>query len=217
MKAGAQEELPKLLKAGEAARILQVHVGILNKWVRAGRLSDLWEGGKRRYDATEVLRLRDKRAALKGVRIDTVRKRLLSGLIIRPSGCVEWSGSQDNHGYGTLSVNARPAKVHRLMYEMFVGPIPERYDVDHLCRNTICAAPAHLDAVTHQVNIQRGYDGKPKKPKCLRGHDRTPENVGSNGGCRKCRHENESASRPTPIRPPLNEEQQPGTVPGTAA
>jgi hypothetical protein len=30
--------------------------------------------------------------------------------------------------------------------------------IDHLCENKLCINPKHLEAVTQQVNIQRGWD-----------------------------------------------------------
>ena len=34
-----------------------------------------------------------------------------------PSGCVEWSGSRDSGGYGTVSVTGSNRKAHRIAYE----------------------------------------------------------------------------------------------------
>lgn len=52
---------------------------------------------------------------------------------------------------------------HRLSYELFVGPIPDGYELDHLCRNRGCVNPAHLEAVTHRVNVLRGLAALPRE------------------------------------------------------
>ena len=39
---------------------------------------------------------------------------------------------------------------------LWVGPIPEGYDVDHLCFNSRCCNPVHLETVTHKENVRRG-------------------------------------------------------------
>lgn len=46
--------------------------------------------------------------------------------------------------------------MHRWVHLRFIGPIPEGYDVDHLCSVRNCVNPDHLEAVTRTENIQRG-------------------------------------------------------------
>jgi hypothetical protein len=83
--------------------------------------------------------------------------------------CWFWTASLDGKGYGQLNVNRRPRRAHRLVYELLVGPIPARLQLDHLCHNrdTTCAGgpscrhrrcvnPAHLEPVTNAQNCRRG-------------------------------------------------------------
>jgi hypothetical protein len=46
--------------------------------------------------------------------------------------------------------------VHRIVYQQVNGFIEDDLELDHLCRNTACANPAHLEPVTHQENVRRG-------------------------------------------------------------
>lgn len=92
---------------------------------------------------------------------------------------------------------------HRYVYESIRGPIPEGLVLDHLCRNTSCVNPDHLEPVTYGENFRRGagtgmalWDGRmPVNPKslqthCIHGHEFTTENTywrtRTNRKCRQC-------------------------------
>jgi hypothetical protein len=71
----------------------------------------------------------------------------------QPSGCWLWLGYKDPAGYGRVTVPGRTAvRVHRLAYELLVGPIAAGFELDHTCRTRCCANPAHLEAVAHRTN-----------------------------------------------------------------
>lgn len=76
------------------------------------------------------------------------------------SACWEWFGTVSPGGYGTLQVNGRRKQAHRFMYEREIGPIPDGLHLDHLCRNTLCVNPAHLEPVTPQENTRRSRTAK---------------------------------------------------------
>lgn len=71
--------------------------------------------------------------------------------------CWLWTAYVDPAGYARLSYLDEKCYAHRLIHEWLVGPIPEKYDVDHLCRVRHCVNPDHLEAVPHRTNSLRGY------------------------------------------------------------
>jgi hypothetical protein len=109
-------------------------------------------------------------------------------------GCWIWTGSIRPNGYGQIAVDVDgrrlPRQVHRVAYELFVGPIPDGLDLDHLCRNRACFNPAHLEPVTRRENARRGIKGI-LTTHCPKGHpyDEANTYVRPNGhrGCRACR------------------------------
>src|SRR3546814_14021584 len=40
------------------------------------------------------------------------------------TGCWIWEGSDSGNGYGKVSIGGRECMVHRIVYELLVGPIP---------------------------------------------------------------------------------------------
>jgi hypothetical protein len=69
--------------------------------------------------------------------------------------CWIWRTPTKPHEYPVMRIAKRAVCVHRWAYEHFVGPIPEGYQVDHLCRNIRCVNPAHLEPVTQIENLRR--------------------------------------------------------------
>ena len=93
------------------------------------------------------------------------------------TGCWLWLGYTDKNGYARLnSENA-----HRVFYVEHVGPVPDGFDVDHLCKRRNCVNPAHLEAVTEQENLDRitrtvTYQGK-RFDICSEGHPLIGDNL----------------------------------------
>jgi hypothetical protein len=79
----------------------------------------------------------------------------------RSGKCWIWLGKRDREGYGEIriAVDGRKfhARAHRVSYEHHVGPIPAELEIDHLCGNTGCINPAHLEPVTHAENMRRAW------------------------------------------------------------
>lgn len=76
------------------------------------------------------------------------------------SGCWNWMGTIDQRNYGRFDRGGRPQKAHRVSYEMHVSPIPSGLEIDHLCRNTRCVNPGHLEPVTGEENRRRALEAR---------------------------------------------------------
>lgn len=119
------------------------------------------------------------------------------------NGCWQWTAGKTKAGYGhvgkTINGKMTKAYAHRISYTIFIGIIPEGLSLDHLCRNTSCINPLHLEPVTHRENLMRSPSAatslNAKKTHCVKGHEFTPENTLSRQrvgrlperSCRTCR------------------------------
>lgn len=113
------------------------------------------------------------------------------------------AGPNDCWPYATLGANGygvaswweggihRSTSAHRRAYEVAVGAIPAGLVVDHLCRNRACCNPAHLEAVTQKVNVERSVRSGEWKTHCKRGHEYNEANTyrfpSGRRTCRACR------------------------------
>lgn len=78
------------------------------------------------------------------------------------SGCWLWTGFKRVDGYGSIGGRLPDGRtscnwnVHRVVWELTVGPIPEGLTIDHLCRVRHCVNIDHLEPVTRAENTRRG-------------------------------------------------------------
>jgi hypothetical protein len=129
------------------------------------------------------------------------RDRLLAKAVVDLDGprtvddapCWNWRGARNKKGYGRFGYQGRTAYPHRLMYIWTYGVIPDGLEIDHLCRNASCVNPAHLEAVTGQVNMLRAptiAKANADKTHCPAGHEYTVANTyiskRNQRYCRKC-------------------------------
>lgn len=126
----------------------------------------------------------------------TLRDRLFSRLIIDPSGCLLWTGCRDRDGYGRIKTGGRSVLVHRMMWQLLEGPIPDGQEPDHTCRVRHCASILHLELVTHRVNMLRGDTVAARhaaQTHCDSGHEfdllNTYFDPGGRRHCRECRRQ----------------------------
>ena len=128
----------------------------------------------------------------------------------KTSTCWEWKSALTKtnlkkaipKSYGVININKKTYKAHRISYTLVKGKIPDDMVIDHLCRNTTCVNPDHLEAVTNQENIGRGV-GKTLQEGCINGHKYTKETLYTyyserypNGrrGCKICMKEQKHQS-----------------------
>lgn len=75
-----------------------------------------------------------------------------------PAACWLWTGPPvgRRREYGQFFVSPGvKVYAHRFAYELLAGPVPDGLTLDHVCRNTLCVRPSHLEPVTLQENIRR--------------------------------------------------------------
>lgn len=118
-------------------------------------------------------------------------------------GCLLWKGTISPQGYGRFTVDGVQKSAHCVAYEMIVGPIPENYQLDHLChsndvqcvggngcKHRRCVNTAHLEPVTSRENTIRGNGPtaiNASKTHCIRNHPFNEKNTYFYKGWRRCR------------------------------
>lgn len=117
-------------------------------------------------------------------------------------GCWLWTGYVSEHGYAKHTpVKGRCVRMHRYLYELIVGPIPQGLDLDHLCHtqdescaggrtclHRRCVRPDHLRVATRSQNLADARWPNSDKTACPSGHPYEGENLFVNSaGSRECR------------------------------
>jgi hypothetical protein len=107
-----------------------------------------------------------------------MKERFLNKVARNDSGCWEWAGYRTPDGYGRFQVDSSRL-AHRVAYELFVGPIDDGMEIDHLCKNRGCVNPEHLEQVSRHENIARSDAGKHQREKlsCPQGHPYSGDNL----------------------------------------
>jgi hypothetical protein len=125
-----------------------------------------------------------------------MRTDAIMGRTVRDGTCLRWIGAHTRQGYALANVEGRVRELHRVVYEFFVGPIPDGLVIDHVrnwgCRHRDCLNVAHMEPVTQAENCARRSTGY-----CIRGHEFTPENSmvsrRSKRTCRACHNARQAA------------------------
>lgn len=122
--------------------------------------------------------------------------RIFSKISINPkNNCWEWIGARDFQGYGMTFYRGKKERIHRLIYAYLIDSIPRGIDgrkilqIDHLCRNTCCCNPCHLEAVSQKENGFRGNGIQAinhRKTHCKHGHILIKHPVRNRRYCPQC-------------------------------
>lgn len=122
----------------------------------------------------------------------TMEERLLKGAARdAQTGCLRWRGSHNHKGYGYVLVDGKKTGAHRVAYELWIGPIPDGHEIDHVssrgCAYRDCIESSHLEAVTHAENVRRS--SRTRGEYCYRGHRLTEATtrIRKSNGCRICK------------------------------
>lgn len=102
----------------------------------------------------------------------------------RSGDCWLWTGAINEAGYGHFWDGYKIVRAHRWLWEQTNGAAPI---LDHLCRVRHCVRLEHLEPVTNQENVRRGWNAV-RQGRCIHGHEMTEENTYvTSRGARQCR------------------------------
>ena len=157
------ETLIKMHKEGlsgrDIAKIVGIHNAIVYKRLKgAGYIIE---------DKSRVVKLKHKRGQYKYFNSKSIQQRIEeNSMAIPDTGCVLWTGCTSYQGYAQTRFMRKTLNVHRVVWELYNGPILDGLWVLHHCDTPACINPLHLFLGTHQDNMQdrqdkhRNYKGK---------------------------------------------------------
>lgn len=71
------------------------------------------------------------------------------------NGCLVWTRSLADTGYGKLTISGKQRRVHKVAWELEYGKVPEGYLLDHfVCFNRACYELTHLRLATPKHNSE---------------------------------------------------------------
>jgi hypothetical protein len=125
----------------------------------------------------------------------SILSRFHAKYFVDTNGCWIWTASKLKSGYGIFTdTNRRSVSAHKWSYIHFNGAVPDGFVIDHICRQTSCVNPAHLQAITQSENVKRSLaiQARGARTHCANGHEYTPANTAKVAGrrgriCLACR------------------------------
>ena len=88
--------------------------------------------------------------------------------------CMISTYSVGSHGYAQIGWQSRFERAtvlaHRASWEYTMGPVPEGYTLDHVCKNHRCVNVAHLRILPNYENARRTSGRDWPLGQCVNGH-----------------------------------------------
>ena len=101
--------------------------------------------------------------------------------------CIVTTSSRD---YPRLMIGRVSYSAHRVVCAVALGrDLDPAMDVDHICNNTRCVNPDHLQEITHGDNVRRAafFAERMSRTHCPQGHEHTPDNQYPSSKTRNCK------------------------------
>lgn len=71
---------------------------------------------------------------------------------VTETSCLIWLRALDKDNYGLITIENKSRRLHRVVWEIFYGKIPEGMVIDHKCYVPTCCNPQHLRLATISQN-----------------------------------------------------------------
>lgn len=107
---------------------------------------------------------------------ERIIRRVAERQLMAPGGCIYTTYTPGSHGYAQVRWRVALPEgdvdydmlIHRLVWRVVYGPIPDGMTVDHICRNRRCVNWLHLRLLSNKVNGT--LNGNALKTECPQGH-----------------------------------------------
>lgn len=84
---------------------------------------------------------------------ESIKQRLLKYTERDKNGCLIWKKNVNNSGYGSMSFKNKKMSIHRIIWTITHGKIPDKMVVAHRCDIRRCVAIDHLFLATTKENV----------------------------------------------------------------
>jgi hypothetical protein len=120
--------------------------------------------------------------------IPGVPARITDHLTVRPNGCWTWGRAHKTTGYACVWWEGQQRGLHRVLYELVRGPVPDGMYLDHVvCDDRSCPNPWHVEPTTNAANMHRTVrERMAARGTCKHGHDDWKVKASGKRYCAEC-------------------------------